>query len=283
MGFDYQKAYCVQAVPAFQSLPEHVRGALGALAPLVADLAQNKAFNIPLSPEIEAIFAPISIQEIAEVSRAIYFLGHWHPSLLPRLFPAAKGETWKISNCADQILRARLAPLPSNIQIHEGKFRVTFSNLDCWLWREFGLATEENLETFKTCGLPFNETTIDDSARALAEQIDDLWPSVDTMPENDLYRQWQQLNRARIDVEIKANFEREIKSLEQAKVNAQTKIDFLRECNGRGVSIDNVIYYPHTGAFCFGWRTLLSQAEKEEILTRLGDMPERYKIEFKIK
>ena len=111
-----------------------------ALLPLVKDLGQSKDLNIPLNPKIKAILATISTIDLARLSRASYFIGHWQPSLLPTLWDNSAGESWKISNCIDQELR-RLLVLPHNIQIRQGVFRVTFSNLDCWLWEEFSLAT----------------------------------------------------------------------------------------------------------------------------------------------
>lgn len=278
-NFNYKKAYCTQAVPAFNGLAQHVKQAHALLLPLVADLQQGKDLNIPLNDSIIAIINPLTIEEIANLSRASYFIGYWYPSLIPRIFNTAKGESWKVSNCLDQVLRSRLAPLPHNIEIHEGKFRVTFSNRDCWLWDEFALATEKNLDMFKTCGLLFEERTIEASAALLADLIGDLWPDVDTLPDNSLYTDYLLLAQEKNKQDIQAAFTDKIKDLEKAKINAQREIDFLLLCNSLFIPIDNVIYYTHTDKFCFGWRSALLEQEKQAIQTKLADCP--YNIEFK--
>lgn len=280
MNFNYQKAYCTQAAPSFLSLSEHVRSAHAKLIPLVGHTTQGRDRAIPLNDDITAIFDKLTTLEIAELSRASYFVGYWHPSLLPRLFDSSKGEGWKITNCADQILRKRIA-LPRNVEIHEGKFRVTFSSRDCWTWQEFGLATPENLEVFKSCGLPFGETTLDKSATELAVKIGDLWPEPENEPENDLYREFIKLQKQANRRKIKADFEQKIAGLEASKVSAQKEIEFLLACNDRGVLVDNVIYYNHTDTFCFGWRNSLSNVEQENIAEKLGDLAGKYNIDYK--
>jgi len=283
MNFNYQKAYCVQAVPAFNALPAHVKQARAKMLPLVADLAQGKGLAIPLSDEMRAILEPLTNKELAELARASYFVGHWHPSLLPQLYATGKGESWKVSNCIDQVLRARIET-PHNIQIHEGKFRATFSNKYCWLWDEFGLATEENLEVFKTCGLPFGESTLNKSAKKLAAIIGDLWPDVDGMEDNELYQEYLHLAKVKQEADLKAQFAKKIKSLEQDKTNAQKEIEFLLDCNKLQVPVDNVIYYKHSDTFCFGWREKLTDKEQADIWRKLGPLRQTgttYKIDFK--
>jgi hypothetical protein len=278
-NFNYQKAYCLFAFQSFQSLPGHVHSKL---LPLVGDLTQGKDLSIPLSPEIESLLTPLTTEEIAHLSRASYFAGHWRPSLLPDLFNTAKGESWKISNCCDQILRTRLAPLPHNIQIHEGKLRVTFSNRHCWIWEEFALATEKNLETFKSSPLPFGVDTLHSSAEALKSQIGDLWPidSLDSLPDNDLYKTYLLKAQEKIKADIQKSFDQKIKDLENAKITAQKEIEFLNYCNDRFISIENVIYYKHRDCFTFGWRQPLPKTEAADIKAKLGsDCP--YNVEFK--
>lgn len=184
MNFDYEKAYCVFAVPAFENLSHEAKNVHRQLIPLVGELKQNKLL-IPISQEIRELITPLSTVEMAKLSRASYFLGHWKPSGVPSQFENGKGESWKISNCLDQILRERLNP-PWNIEIHDGKFRVTFFNKDCWVWEEFSLATEENLDIFNNCNLPFGYSTVETSAEKLKNQINDLWPSPEDAKENDV-------------------------------------------------------------------------------------------------
>lgn len=44
------------------------------------------------------------------------------------------------------------------------------------------------------------------------------------------------------------------------------------------VNIDNVIYYSHTGKFCFGWRTPLSTNIKSKLLDVLTEFPYDYEL-----
>lgn len=283
MNFNYQKAYCVHAVPAFNNLSSRARKVHTKLLPLVGDSQQGRDLNIPLNDEIRAIFDKLTTKEIAEMSRASYFVGHWYPSLLPRLFDNKKGESWKVTNCADQILRKRLAPLPRNIKIHDGKLRVTYSNKDCWMWKEFALATEKNLKTFKESKLPFGETTLDKSAKKLAEHIGDLWPDVDSVEDNDLYLEFIMLhnkyiddkNRAKVSALLPDAEKSAKREIEQAKIKTKAYTWLLD--NGFA-DLDNVIFYGHTQRFCFGWQRKLSDAEKSALLDALCEFPFDYDI-----
>ena len=109
-----------------------------------------------MSAKVKAIVAPFDSEDIAKLARLSHYAGYWQPSGVTPLFPNVSGQSWKVSNVLDQILRGRFK-LPGNIEIHDGVFRVTFSNCDCWLWTEFGLATANNFKAFKVCGLPFGK------------------------------------------------------------------------------------------------------------------------------
>lgn len=279
--FNYEKAFCTQVVPAFETLSNHARDAHSRARALVGELNQGKDLNIPMTPAIRETLEALSTQELAELARVSYFAGHWRPTLLPALFETKRGESWKISNCIDQILRQRLSP-PRCIQIHEGKFRVTFSSRDCWLWEEFGLATEKNLEIFKACGLPFGEYTLDSSAEELKRQIGDLWGDPEEEADNDLYKHLQALKLEQARQNVQSQYKNRIAKLAELQAAAQKEKEFLLECNRRGViDISNVIYYSRTDTFCFGWREELSAEEAEALQAKLAGVP--YRIEFKVR
>jgi len=266
--FNYEKAYFTQALTSYRKLSEKQADVIGKLLPLVKDLSQQKDLSIPVSDEMKNILADLTCQEIAEISRTIYFIGHWKPGFVKPLFTNSSGESWKVANVCDQILRARFSPLPHNIQIHEGKFRVTFSNPDCWLWDEFGLATEKNLEIFKTCGLGFGENSIENSAKVLIIQCGDLWPDVDDMPTNPDYDNFLKLKRENDLVKLKNRHADKLakiqKDIEDSKVELKAFTWLIK--NGiKEEYIDNCIYYSHTGRFCFGWREKLTEKEKREL------------------
>ena len=277
-NFNYQKAYCVLAVPAFNNLPNHVKQAHSELLSLVGDLRQDRRLNTPLNPNIIAVFDRLTTKEIAELSRASYFVGHWKPSELPSLFNNSTGEAWKVSNCADQILRQRIKT-PSCIQIHEGKFRVTFSSMDCWLWEEFSLATEENLNIFKECGLPFWRSSLHKNALKLKELIGDLWPDVGALDDNDLYLEYRSIviskKREKINCLLQEVEDKAARVIEEAKI--QTEAFHWLLDNGFD-DLDNVIYYQHKKTFCFGWRTSINKEDRSKLLDILCEFPFEYEI-----
>lgn len=50
-------------------------------------------------------------------------------------------------------------------------------------------------------------------------------------------------------------------------------------CLRHGISTANLIYYSHTGKFCFGWRKPLSAGEKSALLEAIGaEFPVDYEI-----
>jgi hypothetical protein len=64
------------------------------------------------------------------------------------------------------------------------------------------------------------------------------------------------------------------KVTETAKTEAEGLIWLL----DRNLNIDNVIYYPHTDRFCFGWLQSVSQSVKSEILNFISEFPFDYQI-----
>jgi len=277
--FNYGKAYCVQAIPAFENFNDNQKEAFKCLLPMVKDLQQGKDLNIPLSKGMKEILSDLTCLEIAELSRASYFTGHWYPSLMPQVFDNSAGQSWKIANVCDQVLRLKLAPLPHNIQIHEGKFRVTFSNRYCWLWNEFGLATEKNLEIFKDCGLSFDELEIENSAKVLIVICNDLWPEVDTIPDNDAYTNLLLLKKEKAKQDLKKRHADALLKIEKDIENSKIELAAFQWLIEHDIEIENCIYYNHTGMFCFGWREKLTDKEKMELTNKLAGFP--YTYDFK--
>jgi hypothetical protein len=60
--------------------------------------------------------------------------------------------------------------------------------------------------------------------------------------------------------------------------NATTKRDGFTWLMDHAVNTDNVIYYPHTGRFAFGWRTALAPEVKAQLLDVLCEFPFDYDI-----
>ncbi|MCK9569041.1 hypothetical protein M0R72_08875 [Candidatus Pacearchaeota archaeon] len=76
-------------------------------------------------------------------------------------------------------------------------------------------------------------------------------------------------------------------NLQQGIENAQTEYDAFQWLIARDIDFDNVIFYDHSGTFCFGWREPLSREEAEKIEAVLKDVAGggrdvfAYKYEFK--
>jgi len=279
LDFNYQKAYCVLALPAFHGLNQKQRNAHSKLIPLVGELRQEGNLEIPMSDAIKAILNELSSKELAELSRTSYFAGHWQPSLLEKPFNHQRGESWKIANCCDQVLRERLK-LPYNVEIHEGKLRKTFSGRDYWLWDEFGLATEKNMEIYKSFHHKFNEDTLEHNVKDLATLIGDLWPNVDDLPANKDYKRYLELYKQhRLQKLAESNNDR-LKKLEEDIEVEKFKYIIYKEFLNKDIDIDNCIYYSHLKTFCFGWRDKITQKQADIIKSKLKDFP--HKIEFKI-
>lgn len=62
------------------------------------------------------------------------------------------------------------------------------------------------------------------------------------------------------------------KNLESAKIEYAGFMLIVES----GLDYNNCIYYSHTGRFCFGWRTSLTEAEKIEIGEKLKKFPYNY-------
>ena len=177
--FDCAEAWLRLASPAIKNLHTAQKEALNKIVPQLRDLQQGRDLNIKIPSDVRAELNKLTVKELAILSRSCYFIGHWQPSEWNKpAWNKGHGEGWKVANVCDQMLREKI-DLPSNIEIHEGQFRVTFSSKDEWTWEEFGLATEKNVETFKTCGLSFGSSTLHKSAHKLAVLCGDLW---DTEP-----------------------------------------------------------------------------------------------------
>ena len=190
-NFNYVKAWYLFAKPTFEGMSYNQRNAQSKLIPLVGELNQGGDLNIPLSPAIIAIIEELTIKEIAELSNVSYFAGYWKPQLSEPLFSNTRGESWKISNCCDQILKTKLK-LPRCLKVINGVLRVGISSKDYRLWEEFGMATEENINNFKTCGLFFTYNDFIISAEKLKGICGDLWQTdkIDELPNNEGYEKY---------------------------------------------------------------------------------------------
>ena len=72
-------------------------------------------------------------------------------------------------------------------------------------------------------------------------------------------------------VAIKRNLEQKI---ELAGTDAKGMLWLL----DAGISVENLIFYPHTKTFCFGWRQPVSKEVRDELDEKLKEFPFKYEI-----
>jgi hypothetical protein len=100
----------------------------------------------------------------------------------------------------------------------------------------------------------------------------------------------RQLTPAYVDAQINGRTERDkariaakradvAKRYEDTIRNATTEHDGFVWLMDRGVNLGNVIYYNHTGRFCFGWRQPLTGAARGAMLAALVEFPFPYDVE----
>ena len=70
---------------------------------------------------------------------------------------------------------------------------------------------------------------------------------------------------------IKRNLEQKV---ELAEIDAKGMLWLL----DAGISVENLIFYPHTKTFCFGWRNPVSKEVRAELVEKLKEFPFDYEI-----
>lgn len=266
-NFNYQKAWFIFAKPAYKNLTKKQTEVHSTVAALIGKLNQGHDLTIPLTEKITNTLEILTCLELAEIARASNCVGHWLPGNVKPLFDNKRGESWKVSNAIDQILRKRLLDGSKmvRVEILEGIFRVNFSSRDCWLWEEVGLATENNLKVINKIGLKYDQDTFKEHADKIKFTLGDLW-NTDNMGlfTNEDY---EEFSKSEIVIAVEKQKQSKIDQIE--KLKQQIKDESL-ECNckiealEKGLSIDNLIYYSHTKEWVLGWHELVTQEESEQ-------------------
>jgi len=68
------------------------------------------------------------------------------------------------------------------------------------------------------------------------------------------------------------------KKMRNEIADAKTERDGLIWLMDRNISVDNVLFYSHTGRFCFGWRSPVGDKVRAALLEKLADFPFSYDI-----
>lgn len=175
MEFNYVKAWHDLAVPAYNALPDMARLVYAEFAVKHAKGVRQdgNCDYVGFTEWSRDVVGAFSLSELCRMSRAIYFVGHWMPSLHDGNFigkavidPLGVGAYHKFSGLCDQQIRRRVWAkfypeeqssyrseygqlIPSHsvrgIGIHEGMLREQFSSKDYWLWNESAFADEEGM------------------------------------------------------------------------------------------------------------------------------------------
>lgn len=267
-NFNYEKAWFLFAKPAFKTLSKKQKDVLFKVAGLIGGLNQGKDLDIPLTPEITELLESLDCSELAPLARASHAVGHWLPGHVKPLFDNKRGESWKVVNAIDQVLRTRLFDGKTKAyrtEIHDGIFRVSFSNTHCWLWEEVGLATEKNLLEIEGIGLNYDEENFKEHADTIKAAIGDLWNTdkIDSMPSDTDYLNYLILKVGRAVEKEKQSCVDEIETLRQKPKEVQYESDCKIEVLEKGLSTSNLIYYTHTKEWVLGWREPVTQKQSE--------------------
>ena len=81
----------------------------------------------------------------------------------------------------------------------------------------------------------------------------------------------QEQQAAKLRAVIKRNLEQKI---ELAETDAKGMLWLL----DAGISVENLIFYPHTKTFCFGWRNPVSKEVRAELVEKLEGFPFNFEI-----
>lgn len=209
MQFDYAAAHKALAIPAYNALPESVRAIYRDLADMEGLAQRGPDLLVPMPDALAPRFEAIDSYTLALASKAIHDYGHWASEA-----PDTRGATWKFSNLADQVLRARLgipAGLPKGIgyawSVHEGTLRLCASTPNSWTWVVVGPATADFL-------------------RAAREWRDTLTPCP-TERYSRSSAQWQAFERQSFNLEVPAALRAQIPDTFRALMDAGK--DYMRE------------------------------------------------------
>lgn len=254
-------------------------------------------------------FVKIPAEFLALAAHAIYFCGHWFPSGGDLTLPGRQqGSHWKFAHYADQSLRARLIAATSAdimrsngpFQVHEGAIRLCYSSRNMWTGTEVAPATLRGLEYARGlhhelyAALPLDPPRLTDASREKRDSA--AYAFFEALKLRDL--DWPEYWRGFVNIGDRyMREEQEIKAAQPP--TAEDRAEVIRACDDtirkatrqrdgylwlidHGFHTDNVIYYDHEnhgeGVFCFGWRELVTDAIRDQILAVISEFPFAYRI-----
>jgi hypothetical protein len=126
--------------------------------------------------------------------------------------------------------------------------------------------------------LRFGEDTIKKSAKKLTELCSDLWPNVDIIPNNKFYDDLLAAKKIQALKDLKKHNADKLASIKKDIANSKIELAAFTWLIKHNISIDNCIYYDHTGRFAFGWHKKLTDEEKFELEESLCEFPYDYNL-----
>ena len=99
------------------------------------------------------------------------------------------------------------------------------------------------------------------------------------LPPDWLVEKYHNMQREARTARLEAEKSRKLADCQKQIESAKIEYEGFKQIIEAGLSFDNCIYYNHTGRFCFGWRTALTEAEKIEI----GDKLKNFTFEYDMK
>lgn len=303
--FDYESAWLEVAAPAYKALPDSIHRLVDLVAVRCADLHQLSDCSMPWPDDdnagadsLQRAFEDVSADVLAYAAQVVHNFGHWWPRSIAgdySLPGREQGSHWKFAHYADQTLRAKLG-LPARgsnghergygYAVHEGVIRLTYADSHSWNWIEIAPATPEGYEKAREVAGRF--TTKDDSARWQAfEEYKTVqeWPTPEWAAIADLTPYMvddgvmKQRHAARMPAEDRAKLRtRMVADVDHKIEKLKTKLAGFLWVLDAGLPTDNLIYYDHTGVFCFGWREPIGPEFEARILDVISEFPYPYEI-----
>lgn len=317
--FDYESAWLEMVRPAFDVLSETVKRVYERVTRELKGVGQLANLNTPWPEDNEEsrvlygitlreAFEVLSDHELALSAHVIHAYGHWFPGsevVGPDVPRGTHGEHWKYANLASQVLAKRinetLDPAWPTVtrgigfKIHDGVLRVQCATRYNWQWEEICLATRDSWDVVKSVNKPLFDCSADEFIGRYEVYMNELKYRVEPLPiQTDKYMMDEQEMKDRQATRIAADPRTRLRAIERinkeyvdkctqadkSKEHAQIERDAKLWCMEHGVGgMDNLIYYSHTGRFCFGWSKPITGEAKVNLLAKLDGFQWPYDIE----
>lgn len=254
----------------------------------VRELQQLSAdINIPMSDKMVNMLMNYESEDLAKLSRASFYYGHWKPLSVNAVYDISKGAYWKASNIIDQFLYERLNISEyANIIISEGMLIVKYSSEEMSMNKTIGLAIEKNLSIYSRTEYSRGQSIeIDEFTKMIEDIIAKIdWRYRDWDLDNAInidsneYRDYIEHEKRRIAQKLWQDYaddvDRKIKAITDSGIERDGKLWLI----AHDISYENCIYYGFEDTFVFGWRDKISEKDKAKLMEKLKSFPYKWRI-----